>query len=238
MAFSHKTLLIISISSLSLCAMNESQKEQEKSLIIHIPGNTNLYKLQDLYRKTHNTLDNYNPQEEQTIDNMLDIITRTQKLTPQSFNALKIFAYYNDHNDGSFNCKKYLCNKTSVTVCLERIHRYNIYLKESDLKLPKTNDFITYKKNHTTINAIRQAHKLNMPLDLSQINKETSLIAQLSDKTDFSKLNELFDDITKIKTTDNDTIVSLALVIATLAQKTSSDNTKQEEQLSNSSEEL
>ena len=205
MKTSHKTLLIISCISLSLYSMEDQNK-------------LNFYSINDLYKKTYNTLENYNPTDMQSAIALSAIITKTKELKSHNIDEKQIgkFAYKQEeaiknklfsYGTPPYNGPHYVC------VFFERVAQYNAHLEKNAFTSPTIEQFTLHIHNKKITAAIEKAATFRLFLDLEKINAEKKIIVDIPMAVATDDFEKLIKDIATMRSIDPEEIKTLANIL-------------------------
>lgn len=186
MTLSYKTLLTISCVSLSLHSMEQNTLTTNNSLTNTNPilNNQNFYHINDLYKKTYNTLENYKPDGVQSITALSEIITKIKELKTQNIHekTIGLFAYKQrvPSTTNFFSFEKTLYhNPLYVSIFFEQLAQYNAHLEKNEFTSPTVKEFAQYINNKKRTAVIEKAATFRLYIDLQKIDPEKKIIQDI-----------------------------------------------------------
>jgi hypothetical protein len=205
MKISHKTLLIISCISISLYSMEDENK-------------LNFYAINDIYKKTYNTLENYNPTDIQSAIALSAIITKTKELKSHNINEQQIgkFAYKQEdpiknklfsNGNPPYHGPHYVC------IFFERVAQYNANLEKNAFTSPTIEQFSQYLNNQKITAAVKKAATFRLFLDLEKINAEKKIIVDIPMHIAVDDFEKLIQDIAIMRAINPEEIKMLANIL-------------------------
>lgn len=223
MKLSCKILCTISCVSFSLCAMEQDkpslcEMEQEKLSITNnssqtISNQKEYYSLNTIYKKTCNVLENYNPNNDQSIASIFHIITATEDLQNKGVDPKELgaFAYRQPTNTSFFTQTPYQ-NPRYVSVFFERIKQHIAHMKKNNFTAPTAESFIQHKNNLADNAAIARAATFRVIITSHTTDPYNALTADapISLTEGLRELERLINDIKTIEQTSLEEIERMA----------------------------
>jgi hypothetical protein len=156
-------------------------EEKQLSIADTSKNDKNQYLIQNLYRKTYNTLESYDPINDQTITSLLKIIKTTNKLQdkgPLKRITEKDLMTYCSQQDISLIDKHLFQNRAPynspyhVSIFFERLRLYNEQIKKKNLQTPTLEQFNTQLNNHRITTCINYANTIGITLNKNVLQHE------------------------------------------------------------------
>lgn len=214
MKLSCKILCTISCVSFSLCAMEEEKlslcklepcQSSTTSTLTSIKYNQKNYNLLNaIYKKTYDTLQNYTPNNNQSIRNIFHTIAAIEDLCNKEINEKEAghFAYMQMLHKPSSATMPHN-SPLYVSIILERIVQHNAHMKKNEFIAPTEEQFIQYMENIRDEEACAELVKCKLILypKTPQINDLTE-----NKRYGFTELKSLIYDIYNLQQQSPDVI--------------------------------
>lgn len=212
MKLTHKILIVTSL-SVPLHAMEDKTLSASNNAT---RNNDNFYKKNDLYKKAYTTLDLYNPNNIQSAENIINIITKTKELKSCNIEPKHIgkFAYHQPIKTKFFSPEIPPYNSPlHISVLFERIAQYNAHLEKNNFTSPTLEQFSQYTNNQKITAIIEKAATFRVLLDLEKINAEKKIITNIPFTIAMKEFDNLLKDIAMIRETSPSEIKTLADIL-------------------------
>jgi hypothetical protein len=152
--------------------------------------------LNSLYKKTHQTLCNYNPTDNQTITSIFQILDTTTQLQIDGCNEMEC---------GKFAYQQHILQRAPmapyISLFFKRIAKHNARMKDNNFTPSTLEQFIQYRKIPLINEAIEESHSFDLGIK-DEIDSHTAEFLDSYNKTtnSLSEYENLLQNITKMLT--------------------------------------